>query len=118
VDLATTAGDPAHIDVIDWTGTLSGATSGEPGDGASVQPGALQLRNDFDTSLRITWSAAPCATADRLYLEPGLARITLLSPPCEGDATLLDRVLILYFSQPVDSDAIETVVQTSVDTMG
>ena len=118
VDLATTAGQPTHIEVIDWTGMLSGATSGSPGEGASIEPGTLQLRNDLDTSLRITWSAAPCATADRLYLEPGLARITLLSPPCEGDAIPLDRVLVLYFSQPVDSDAIEAVVQTSVDTTG
>lgn len=118
VDLATTGGGPTHIDVIDWTGTLSGATSGEPGDGASIEPGTLDVRNEFDTSLRITWSAAPCATGDRLYLEPGLTRITLLSPPCDGDAIALDRVLILHFSQPVDADAIEAVVQTSVDTMG
>ena len=116
VTLETAAGGPTHIDIVDWTGTLSGATSGTPGDGASVAPGTLELANDIETSLRLTWSAAPCATGDTLVLEPGLTRITLLSPPCDGDALPLDRVLVLHFSGPVAADGIDAVVQTALDT--
>ena len=67
--LVQAAGDDVTVDVADGSGTLLEATSGEPGDGASVEPGQLHIVNDDPSTLRLTWTGGPCATADLLLID-------------------------------------------------
>ena len=50
-------------------------TTGSPGDGASVEPGQLLIVNDDPSTLRLTWTGGPCATADLLLIDPTRRRV-------------------------------------------
>jgi len=60
-ELQTANGRPVSVAVTDESGRLAGATSGVPGDGASVAMGVVELANDDPSTLRLTWAGPPCA---------------------------------------------------------
>ena len=104
------------IDVTDGTGTLVAAESGSPGDGASVDPYALVVRNDDPTTLRLTWVGGPCDSANTLSIDESGRQFLLVQPECPGDSIVTDRLLILSFSGPVHAGQIHAVLQDGLDT--
>jgi hypothetical protein len=115
VVLAGTSGADIAIDITDESGTLVEATSGEPGDGASVPANKLVVTNDGPATLRLTWSGGPCASLDELGIDPSRTLFLLQEPPCEGDSMPGDRVLILRFSTPIAADRVLATLQDGRD---
>jgi hypothetical protein len=111
VVLAHAVGDDVTIEVADGSGTLLEATSGAPGDGASVEPGRLDIANDDPSTLRLTWTGGPCASADVLLIDPTRREFILGQRACGGDSIVNDRVLILRFSQPIDASEVHGRVE-------
>jgi hypothetical protein len=118
VDLSLSTGRTVRIEVKDDSGMLIEATSGIPGDGASVAEGTIDLKNGGANVLTLTWSGPPCATDNFLLIEAGAARMTVVQPMCSGDAIALDRVLVLTLSTPVSSTSVEAILQAGGDTPG
>jgi hypothetical protein len=116
VDLSTSNGATVRLEVDDRTGTVSGASSGVPGDGASVPPEAPTAVNLDETTVRVTWSAMPCETQPALFIYAD--RLLLVQPPCDqpGDSIALDRVVDLHFSTPIDVSKLELTIQEGRDT--
>ena len=104
--------------VIDWTGLVTGATSGTPGDGASVASGAVLLANDGPTTLVVTWAAGPCDSTPTLVVDAGGSTITVVQEPCTGDAIAFDRIVRLSTSQAIDATSITGVLQPGGYTPG
>jgi hypothetical protein len=94
------------------------ATSGSPGDGASVEAGQLLIVNDDPSTLRLTWAGGPCATADVLLIDAARRDFALGQRGCGGDSIVNDRVLILRFSVPIQASDIKGRVQDAVDLGG
>ena len=104
------------IDVTDASGTLTGATSGTPGDGASVEADTLAVANVTPTTLRLTWVGGPCDSANKLLIDSARHRLVLVQAECRGDAIATDRVLDLEFATPVKASELETFLQDGLDT--
>ena len=116
VVLATATGDAVTIDVTDASATLTGAASGTPGDGASVEAYKLVVTNTTASSLRLTWLAGPCDSANSLSIDAGRTRLLLVQPECPGDAIATDRILDLTFSTPVKAADLAAFLQDGLDT--
>ncbi len=116
IRLANATGNDVTIDIVAPAGLVSGATSGTPGDGASVEAYRLAVVNDDPATLRLTWSGGPCDSTNTLTVDPILGRLVLIQPECPGDAVAFDRVLILRFADPVDAGAFTATVQDGFDT--
>jgi hypothetical protein len=104
VDLAEVNGADASIDVIDRSGTVVTAITGQPADGGSIGEGLIEITADpDDQSVAIlTWTGTPCDTTHTLDIAPDGRTLTISRPPCSGDAVPRDLVLQLGFSAPVD----------------
>lgn len=122
VDLDNATGADVYVDIVDRTGILVGATSGQPGDGASVEPYRLQVTNIDDRTLRLTWVDYPIDNALALYVDKVDAgyRLLLIQPEPTGptDSIAFDRELVLTFSEPVSADSVEAFLQDGLDTAG
>jgi hypothetical protein len=118
VELDQATGNAVTIDVTDASGTLVAATSGTPGDGASVEAYTVAVENDDPSTLRLTWVGGPCDSANSLAVDATGRRFLLVQPECPGDAIATDRVLVLRFSQPIAADGIEAFLQDGLDTPG
>jgi hypothetical protein len=97
VTMLVSAGSPYPIHVTDTTGNLVGATSLQPGDGASVN--GIEVRAD-STNLRaliVTWVGTPCEAHGSVRVDEGQHEIAVLRDPCQGDALPLDRIVRLEF---------------------
>jgi hypothetical protein len=116
VVLAQATGKDVTIDVADASGTLLSATSGTPGDGASVEPYKLIVANDNPTTLRLTWVGGPCDSANTLSIDSTKHQFLIVQPECAGDTVVTDRVLVLTFSTPISADDIEPFLQDGLDT--
>jgi hypothetical protein len=116
VDLVIGSGRTVTIEVKDESGRLVSATSGTPGDGASVPLETIEVTNDDPSTLRLTWAGPPCATDNLLLIEPGGARMTLVQKACTGDAIAFDRILVLTFSEAVSAEDVEAIFQAGGDT--
>lgn len=116
VQLDQATANAVTIDVTDASGTLLAATSGTPGDGASVEPYTLAIENDDPTTLRLTWVGGPCDSANSLAIDATGHQFLLVQPECPGDSIATDRVLVLRFSQPIAADAIEAFLQDGLDS--
>ena len=93
LDVANATGSRVTIDVMDASGRLVTASSGTPGDGASVEPSTLLVANDDPTTLRLTWVGGPCDSADVLIDRARrLASSCCAEPACSGDSLVTDRV--------------------------
>lgn len=102
--------------VIDQTGFVTGAGSGDPSDGSSVAPDAVRVTNDGPRTLVVTWSAGPCDSTPTVHLAG--SRLTVVQPPCQGDAIAFDRVVRLELAAPLDASTLTGVLQPGGDTPG
>jgi plastocyanin len=114
VDLVIATSHDVTAEVIDRTGRVTAATSGTPGDGASVANGTVAIANAGPTTLEITWAGGPCDRSVPVVLDG--STITVVQPPCEGDAIAFDRIVRLEFADDVDAATFTGVLQESVDT--
>jgi hypothetical protein len=114
VPLTVTAGSPASVDIMDRSATLVGATSGVPGDGASVADGVVQVADDPSdpNTIVLTWSGTPCDTTHALTIAADGRTITIERPACSGDLLPLDRVLRLTFGGPVPAASVSATIRT------
>ena len=104
------------IDVTDASSTLVGATSGTPGDGASVEAYTLAVANVTPTTLRLTWVGGPCDSANKLLIDAARHRLVVVQRECPGDAVATDRVLDLEFATPIKASDLEPFLQDGLDT--
>ncbi len=118
VVLSQATGNDVTIDIDDASGTLVDATSGTPGDGASVEPYQLVVTNDDLSTLRLTWVGGPCDAIDALSIDPAGTSFLLVQPECPGDAVAYDRILILEFSRPIAAADVQASLQDGLDTPG
>jgi hypothetical protein len=116
VELDQATGNAVTIDVTDASGTLVAATSGVPGDGASVEAYTVAVVNDDPSTLRLTWVGGPCDSANSLAVDATGHQFLLVQPECPGDAIATDRVLVLRFSQPIAADGVEAFLQDGLDS--
>jgi hypothetical protein len=120
VDLADATGADVYVDIVDRTGLLSGAVSGTPGDGASVEGYTVAVENLDPMTLRLTWIDFPIDNALALYIDrvDGHLRLVLIQPEptAATDAIGSDRELVLTFSEPVSAGSVETFLQGGLDT--
>jgi len=106
------------VDVVDESGTLVEASSGTPGDGASVEPYTVAVSNDDASTVRLTWVGGPCDSANTLMIDATARQFLLVQSECSGDAIASDRILVLRFSAPVDAGAVQASLQDGLDTPG
>ena len=122
VELDNATGADVYVDIADRTGILVDAASGQPGDGASVEPYRLQVENVDARSLRLTWVDYPIDNALALYIDRvgGGYRLLLVQPEPTGptDSIAFDRELILTFSETVSAVDVEAFLQGGLDTPG
>jgi hypothetical protein len=122
VDLDNATGANVYVDIVDHTGDLAAARTGDPGDGASVAPNTLQVRNLDQRTFELTWVDYPVDNALALYItrEGDGYRLVLIQPePTEPtDAIAYDRMLILEFDHDVDPEDIEAELQGAENNAG
>ena len=118
VDVPLTIATPHAVTarVVDWTGVVNGATSGTPGDGASVAFDEIRIANASDSALEVTWVGGPCDQVVSVVLDANPSRLTVVQEPCEGDAIAFDRIVRLQLDSPIDAASIEGVMQLGGDT--
>jgi hypothetical protein len=118
VTLETQDDSDVRVAVIDETGLLTGATSGTPGDGASVPIDAPTVVDAEAASLLVTWAAPPCDSEPMVVLSE--SRLLIVQPECPAptDAVAFDRVLILRFADTMDAASLEVRIQDGLDTGG
>jgi hypothetical protein len=117
VALANATGNDVAIEIVDESGTLRAATSGTPGDGASVKPYTVTVGNDGPT-LRLTWVDGPCDAQDLLAIDETGRRFLLVQPECPGDGVVFDRVLVLGFAESIDAGDVVAILQDGLDSTG
>jgi hypothetical protein len=111
VDLIENVGADATIDIIDLSGTLIGAVSGIPPDGATDLT-VTGLAADPATII-LTWGGLPCDTTHLLTIEPDGLTMTIEHPACEGDAMGISHALELTFDHPIDPGKVEVTIRTT-----
>jgi hypothetical protein len=116
VVLAVGTSNAVTIDITDESKTLTKATSGTPGDGASVEAFKLIVTNRAPTSLRLTWLGGPCDASNTLSIDAARHRLLLVQKECPGDAIATDRILDLEFATPVKAADFEAFLQDGLDT--
>jgi hypothetical protein len=111
-----------YVDIVDRTGSLTGAASGTPGDGMSIEPYTISAVNLDPKTVKLTWVDFPIDNALALYIDvvDGHYRFLLVQPEPTGpaDAIGFDRELVLTFSVPVSTGQVETFLQGGLDTPG
>jgi hypothetical protein len=118
VNLANATNHKVYVDVVDQSGKVVSATSGHPGDGATVATGKLKVEQVDGRTLRLTWTDIPGDNALGLYIDETLSQFVLLQPEHEGDSIPFDRILILKFSGSVSAKNIEAVLQNGTEPLG
>jgi hypothetical protein len=107
----------ATVDVVDQSGTLSGARAAASAERAP-DPGAatsadVTVQNVDPTTLWVSWTAGNCPDAHVLTIDATAQSISITQPPfCGGDTIGVGRQLVLSFSRPIDAAAVTaTLVQ-------
>jgi hypothetical protein len=116
VVLTVATANAVTIDVTDESKTLTNATSGTPGDGATVEAFKLIVTNPTPTSLRLTWLGGPCDATNTLSIDAARRQLLLVQKECPGDAIATDRILDLEFSTSVKAADFEAFLQDGLDT--
>jgi hypothetical protein len=114
VDLIEHVGQDASIDIGDGSGDLVSAASGDPGEGASVEEGKIQITADpaDPRTLILRWTGMPCDTTHTLDIAPDHS-MTITRTACGGDTLPVDHVLRLTFSSPIDPATVTGSVVTT-----
>jgi hypothetical protein len=116
VVLNQATGNDVIIEIEDLSGTLVNASSGDPGDGASVEPYTVVAANVDASSIELTWVGGPCDSTNTLSIDSTGSRFLLVQPECPGDAVAFDRRLVLTFAGPISASDVETSLQDGLDT--
>ena len=122
VELESTSGQDVYVDIVDRSGTITSAVSGQPSEGASIEPYSVHVENLDPRTLRLTWTDFPIDNALALYIDPTATgmRFLLVQPAPTGPADAMgeDRVLDLTFDEDVSAADIEAVLQEGLDVPG
>ena len=122
VELDSTSGQSVSVDILDRTGFIESATTGQPGDGATVEPYSVLVENIDARTLRLTWTDYPIDNALALYVDPNGAslRFVLVQPAPTGEADAMGegRILDLTFDRDVSAAQVEAFLQEGLDTPG
>jgi hypothetical protein len=122
LDLDTFDGHAVSLDIVDRTGSVTSATSGRPGDGASVGAYAVDVVNVDDRTIRLTWIDYPIDNRLTLFVDEadGHLQLLLVQPEPTGgtDAIGFDRQVVLAFDHDVDASTIRAILQDGLDTGG
>lgn len=120
VDLVTADRHDVRVDIVDHSGRLVGARSGQPGEGISVDTGKVVVENVDDRTLRLTWSDFAMDNALALYIDESGATMILVQPGPVGavDSIGADRQLVLTFDAPIAAGDLLVSVQDGLDTPG
>lgn len=97
------------IEVVDESGTLVGARTGQPAEDPSW---SLDVRNDpaDPATIVLTWTGILDDTDRRLTIAPDGRTMTLDKLPGCGDLLPVNRVLALTFSSPVPADEVTVTI--------
>jgi len=105
------------IDIVDGTGTIVEARSGQPGNGMSVEPGTVRIENVDAMTLRLTWVDFPVDNRLTLHVQADGATLSMRLvqplPTRPSDSVGFDRVLELEFDRPVAAAAVAAELVTS-----
>ena len=104
------------IDVTDASSSLVGATSGTPGDGASVEAYTLAVANVTPDDPAPDLGRRAVRQRQQALDRRGPSRLVVVQPECPGDAIATDRVLDLEFATPIKASDLETFLQDGLDT--
>jgi hypothetical protein len=118
VDLDTFDGHDVSIDIVDRTGSIVKAVTGQPGDNPSAD--GLAVTNVDAKTLKLTWVDFPIDNELTLFVDEvdGRLWLLLIQPPPTGttDAVGMDRQLVLTFDRAVDASTVKTFIQEGMDT--
>lgn len=101
------------IEVVDQSGTLVAARTGQPRDGGSASsPDAADVANDptDPATVLLTWTGLADDNDRALTIAPDGRTMTIEVVPGIGDLLPVDRVLILTFSGPVPADGVKATI--------
>jgi hypothetical protein len=118
VDLRTAGDFDVYVDIVDRSGRITGASSGEPGDGASVPAYEVRVENVDDRTIRLTWSDMAGDNALALFVDETGTRMILVQPEHEGDLMPGDRILVLAYDAPIAAQDVTVSIQDGLDTPG
>jgi hypothetical protein len=113
--LTIASGNHVTVDITDESGLLHDASSGTPGDGASVAPYEVDVSNDDPSTLRLTWSGGPCDAAATLHIDATGRELRLVEPECPGDAVAFDRILVLHLNDALNAADVHAMLQDGLD---
>ena len=115
VDLENLLDDDVSVVIDDQTGSLSGAASGIPGDGMSVQWFDVSVENLDAETVRVVWVGLPRDEELTLTISEANGRYRLVlvqaAPPANSDALGFDRILDLRFEAPVSTDDLDVTIE-------
>jgi hypothetical protein len=122
VELDSTTGQDVYVDILDRSGFLKVATTGQPGDGATVEPYTVQVENIDPRTLRLSWTDYPIDNALSLFVDPAGAglRFVLVQPAPSGPADAMGegRILELRFDRDISAGQVESFLLEGLDTPG
>jgi hypothetical protein len=118
VDLENATGHDVYVDIVDRSGTIVRATSGTPGDGATVASSTIEAKNLDPRTIQLTWSDLPGDNALALFVDESGTTFVLVQPEHDGDTMPFDRILVLEFAQATSADDLRFSIQQGVDTPG
>jgi hypothetical protein len=122
LDLETFDGHAVSLDIVDRTGSITSATSGRPGDGASVEAYTVEVVNVDDRTIRLTWIDYPIDNRVALFVDQvdGRVQLLLVQPEPSGatDSIGFDRQVDLTFDHAVDASTVRAILQDGLDTRG
>jgi hypothetical protein len=122
VELDSTTGHYVYVDILDRTGSIKTAMTGQPGDGATVEPYTVQVENIDARTLRLSWTDYPIDNALSLFVDQagGGLRFVLVQPAPSGPADAMGegRILELTFDRDISAAQVESILQEGLDTPG
>lgn len=122
VDLTSTSGQDVTIDILDGSRSVTGARSGSPAEGVSVDSDSILVENIDARTLRLTWSDFPIDNQLTLLVDRvGVGyRLVVVQPPPTGPADAMgeDRILELAFHRDISAAEVEASIQEGLDVPG
>ena len=122
VELDSTTGQDVYVDILDRTGSIKAATTGQPGDEATVEPYTVEVENIDARTLRLSWTDYPIDNALSLVVDQAGAgvRFVLVQPAPSGPADAMGegRILELTFDRDISAALVESFLQEGLDTPG